>query len=53
MAAELLARLGSEAGAKTDIRIRIRAGVVEVQRRKAGIGRVRPIAATIRQALSV
>lgn len=53
MAAGLLARQGSEAGTEADIAVRIRAGVVEVQRAKPGIGRIVPIAATDRQALIV
>lgn len=53
MAAALLARQGSEAETEADIRIRIRAGVVEVQRGKASIARVIPIPAAKRHALTV
>lgn len=53
VAAGLLARQGSEAGTEADIAVRIRAGVVEVQRAQPGIGRIVPIAATDRQALIV
>lgn len=53
VAIELLACLGSEAGAKADIRIRVRTGIVEVQVTQASIGRVVPITATIRQALTI
>lgn len=53
VAIELLACLGSEAGAKADIRIRVRAGVVEVQVAKTSIASIVPITAAIRQALTI
>jgi len=42
--------LGLEAGARPDIRIAVRAGVVQVQRRRAGIRAIVAITATIREA---
>ncbi len=42
----------TESGAKPDIRVRIRAGVVEVQRPQAGIAGTVAIAATEREPLN-
>jgi hypothetical protein len=53
VAAELLAHLGSEAGTKADIRIRVRTGVVQVQVPETSIAGIVPITATNRQALTI
>ena len=52
VAGQLLATQELRAGAKPDIRVRIRALVVEVQRRKAGIAAIVAIAAPDREPLN-
>jgi len=42
----------AKSGAETDVRVRVRARVVQVAREHPGIARVVPIAATIRKTLS-
>jgi len=52
LALQLLAQQELRAGAKPDIRVRIRAGVVEVQRAQAGNAGIVAIAATVREPLN-
>ena len=43
----------SKGGAKPNVRVRIRAGIVQIHSSEAGIGTVVPIAATDRESLDV
>jgi hypothetical protein len=52
VAVELLACLGSEAGAKPDIRVRVRAIVIQVQGTETAIAGIVPITAADRDALT-
>ena len=52
VAAQLLAQQELRAGAKPDITVGVRAGVVEVQRAQAGIAGIVAIAATEREPLN-